>query len=104
MQNLPADEPHVLLGGIYGALKNFASDNKKLFSDSDAAKLAAVGSSDRHKMLRDQISAFILPMCKKNTVSDPLFCADFISEALISWAMEDVKFETVFPLLEKTIK
>ena len=98
MQKLPADAPYTLLRGIYLSLKRFADDNKSLFSDSDAAKLVSVGSSERHKMLRGQIAELVAPICESS------FCADFIAEALICWSMENVNFETVYPLLEKTIK
>lgn len=98
MQHLPYVDPYVLLRGIFDSLKHFAMENKKLFSDSDAAKQISVGSSSRHKMLREQIAEFLLPVC------EPDFCADFVAEALICWSMENVDFETVYPILEKIIK
>jgi AcrR family transcriptional regulator len=98
MENLPRNDPRVLIKGIYDALRNFADENEKLFSDADAAKLVSVGSSSRHKMLRGQISAFLLPVC------DSTFTAEFIAEALISWSMEKLDFEKMYPLLEKIIK
>lgn len=98
MQLLPNDQPRLLLGGIYDGLRGFAAQNERLFSDTDAVKLVAVGSSGRHKMLREQIAGIVLPICKTN------FCAEFIAEALICWSMQDADFETVYPLLEKTIK
>jgi AcrR family transcriptional regulator len=98
MQNLPTDDPRVLLEGIFDSLESFESENKRLFSDADAAKLVAVGSSGRHKMLRDQIAGIILPICKTD------FCAEFIAEALICWSMQDVDFDAVYTLLEKIIK
>ena len=98
MQKLPCDEPRKLLRGIYDSLIKFEADNKKLFSDTEASKIVAVGSSSRHKMLRKQIADFVRPVCESD------FAADFISEALISWSMEDVDFADVYPLLEKIIK
>lgn len=98
MQGLPDDQPRVLLGGIYEALKKFAAEHERLFSDSDAVKLVAVGSSGRHKMLREQIAGVVLPICETN------FCAEFVAEALICWSMQNTDFETVYPLLEKIIK
>lgn len=98
MQGLPDDQPRVLLEGIYEALKKFAAEHERLFSDSDAVKLVAVGSSGRHKMLREQIAGVVLPICETN------FCAEFVAEALICWSMQNTDFETVYPLLEKIIK
>ncbi|MBE6553212.1 MAG: TetR/AcrR family transcriptional regulator [Ruminococcaceae bacterium] len=97
MHRLPCHEPRVLLKGIYDALIRFAAENEKLFSDSDAAKHASVGSSKRHKMLRGQIAGFIVPICEST------FCAEFVAESLICWSMENADFETVYPLLEKLI-
>jgi len=104
MRKLPGDNPRDLLKGIYDSLKSFAAENKKLFSDSDAAKRAAIGSSGRHRMLRDQLADFILPVCESCSSADPRFSAEFISEALICWSMENTDFDKVFPLLEKIIK
>jgi len=98
MRQLSADDPHALLAGIYRALRRFADENAKLFSDADAAKMVAVGSSDRHKMLRDQIAHFVRPICETE------FCAAFIAEALISWSMENADFDDVYPLLERITK
>jgi len=98
MQSLAADDPKQLLGGIYESLKCFAENNKTLFSDTEAAKLVSAGSSARHKILREQIATFVLPIC------DTDFVAEFIAESLICWSMEKVDFETVYPLLEKIIK
>lgn len=98
MQRLPTDDPYVLLRGIYQALSHFAEDNQVLFSDDVAARMAAVGSADRHKLLRGQIAGFVLPICEEQ------FCAEFIAEALIGWSMEPVDFEAVYPMLEKIIK
>lgn len=104
MQKLPSDEPRVLWGGIYQALRSFAAENEKLFSDADAAKLVSVTSSGRHKLLRGQIAAFILPVCRCEGTTDPQFTAEFIAEALLNWSMENTDFEAVYPLLEKIIK
>lgn len=98
MQLLPNNQPQALLCGIYDGLRSFATQNERLFLDSDAAKLVAVGSSGRHKMLREQIAGIVLPLCETN------FCAEFIAEALICWSMQNTDFETVYPLLEKIIK
>ena len=83
---------------VYEDWKGYLSNMQLLFSDADAVKLVAVGSSGRHKMLREQIAGVILPICETK------FCADFIAEALICWSMQDVGFDAVYPLLEKIIK
>ena len=104
MAALPADEPDTLLCGIYEALLQFITANEKLFSDETAAKLIASGSAVRHKMLRGQIAAFLLPLCEKSAVENVAFNADFLAEALIGWAMERTPFDLVGPILKKVIK
>lgn len=104
MKELPLYSPRELLGGIFAVLKRFAAENARLFSDEDAAKLMAVGFSSRHKLFREQIAAFIIPLCEGNRLETPAFCAEFAAEALISWSMEGAEFDTVYPILEKIIK
>ena len=104
MRRLPTEDPHALLGGIYRSLREFAEENRRLFSDADAAKRIAEGSSGRHKRLRDQIAAFVLPLCEARHLKDPGFTAGFIAEALLCWSMEPVEFESVYPLFEKIIE
>ena len=55
MDNLPKDEPHVLLRGIYKALLDFEGENQELFSDADAAKAVILGFSSRHKLFKKVI-------------------------------------------------
>lgn len=98
MQSLPKDDGYTLLRGVYDSIKSFAAENERLFSDEDAAKQISVGSSARHKMLRGQISEIILPVCGAE------FCAEFVAESLICWSMEDIAFDSVYPLLERIIK
>lgn len=104
MSELSYDNPKSFLKGIYDALERFAADNEKLFTDADAAKIVSAGSAIRHKMLREQIATFVLPLCEANKVSNPQFTSEFISESIICWSMENEDFEIVYPILEKIIK
>ena len=101
MATLPSDDPRCLLAGIYDLMKRFAVENVSLFSDPDATKQMALGSPSRHKMLRAQIAAYVLPICEGEAAQ---FAAEFIAEALIAWSMENADFEAVYPLLKKIIQ
>ena len=101
MSELPSSEPERLIEGIYDLMKGFAAENEPLFSDPDATKQMSLGSSSRHKMLRSQIAAYVLPVCGGDAAQ---FTAEFIAEALIAWSMENADFEAVYPLIEKIIK
>ena len=95
MQSIPSDDPYVLISGIYGSLRAFEADNARLFADADAAKRISVGSSDRHKMLRGQISALVKPVCKTDIE------ADFIAEALLTWTTAGKPFHEIFHVIGK---
>ncbi len=97
------DTPKVLLQCIYDSLQSFATENERLFSDAEAAKLVAVGSASRHQMLRRQIAALVLPVFDPADKNTP-FAASFLAEALISWSIEGADFEDVYPFFEKIIK
>lgn len=103
MNALPVEKPKEVLQGIYDLLRSFEEENRKLFSDSDAAKIVNIGFSARHKTLRAQIASVIFPVCEKNGLDTPSFTAEFIAESLISWSMEELEFEMIYPLLDKII-
>jgi len=101
---LPTDDARALLRAIYDALQSFAENNKRLFSDEDAAKVISIGFASRHQRLRNQLADFILPVCRQKELENAEFAAQFVSESLISWAMEGIEFDAVYNLLEKIIK
>ena len=100
MAALPADQPQELLHGIYDSLCSFAQSHSDLFTDSAAAKSSALGFAPRHRMLREQLAAFIQPLCAGEAAA---FTAAFIAESLITWAMEGVPFDVLYPLICKII-
>ena len=104
MKALPCDEAETLLHGIYDGLLRFAAANEKLFSDADAAKQIASGSAVRHKLLRSQLAALLLPLCQKHVSDTAAFTADFIAEAFIGWSVERVDFADLYTILKKVIK
>jgi len=104
MANLPHDDGRALLRGIFDSLGRFSQEHERLFSDSDAAKLVSVGSASRHRILREQIASFILPLLTENKSSDPRFLSEFVAESVICWSIEGREFEEVYPIFEKIIK
>ena len=101
MTVLPTDQPEALLRGIYDSLCSFAASHRELFSDSAAAKSSAMGFMPRHRLLREQLAAFILPVCKAENAA---FAAAFAAESLISWAVEGTPFDTLYPLILRIIQ
>lgn len=100
MAALPGDQPETLLRGVYEALRAYAAGHRDLFSDEGAAKAVSPGFAPRHRMLRQQLTGFILPVC---TGDNAAFTAAFIAEALISWTMEGTPFDTLYPVIQKLI-
>ncbi len=98
---LPSDAPEALLRGIYESLCFFAKNNQKLFSDEDAAKVSSIGFAARHQKLRQLLAGFILPICKDSIFQNAEFASEFIAESLISWAMAEKDFDTVYGVIQK---
>lgn len=100
MAALPEDQPEALLRGVYNGLRSFAGSHSQLFSDAAAAKSSTAGFAPRHRLLREQLAAFIIPICRGD---DAAFTAAFVAEALISWAMEETPFDALYPLIRRII-
>ena len=100
MAALPKDQPEALLRGVYEALCSYAEGHRDLFSDEGAAKAISLGFTPRHRMLREQLTGFILPVCQGDNAA---FTAAFLAESLISWTMEGIPFDTLYPVIHKLI-
>ena len=98
MAALPSDQPEQLLRGVYDGLTAFADAHRDLFADEAAARTTTSGFAPRHRLLREQLAAFILPALAGDGAP---FTAAFIAEALISWAMEGAPFDQLYPLIRK---
>ncbi|MBQ3049360.1 MAG: TetR/AcrR family transcriptional regulator [Oscillospiraceae bacterium] len=104
IKNTPTDDPTAYLHSIYYALRSFEERYSTLFSDADAKKVFSSVFSQRHKQLRDQIAAFVLPLCQDAAEASPEFLSQFVAESLLTWTVTGVPFEELCPLLLKTIK
>lgn len=100
MKALPKDQPEALLRGVYDALCSYAAGHQDLFSDAGATKAISLGFAPRHRMLREQLTGFIRPICQGDHAA---FTAAFIAESLISWTMEGTPFDTLYPVIHKLI-
>ena len=103
IEALPKDDAFVLLGGIYEALRSFAKEYAPVFLSSGVAE-EIPDFPQKHRMLRAQLAQQLLYLCERANMEDPVFGAEFIAENLISWSMEGVAFETVYPMLQKLIE
>ena len=97
-EKLKSNEPYDILKQLYNALRSFEEKYKSLFSDTDAIKVFSTAFFDKHKLLRDQLAALILPICKGS--KDPEFLALFIAEALLSWTGAGRSFEQIYGIIK----
>lgn len=86
------------LNYIYDSLIAFAARHTDLFTDSEAAKSFNQALSERHRMLRDQLSELIMPIAGDD------FLASFVAEAMLCWTMDGRSFEDIYELLPEKIK
>lgn len=86
-----AEEIAPVLRGVYDELTGFYRNYLTLFRD------ARVGLSSPprqyHVILREQISGILAPFCKD------AFLADFLSEAIVTWSVEEIPYEVLAPIL-----
>lgn len=97
-------DPETLLRSIYNALQGYIKKYDKLFNDSDAVVAFSMAFSDKHNLLRSQISALIFDMCAQFDRENKGFLADFVAEALITWTVAEKPFEDIYGILSKLLK
>lgn len=85
---------------IHTLLEEYRARYSSVFSDNSAEKSAGGVFREKHRQLRSQISALILPVCERSEHFTP-FLPDFIAEALLSWTDEECKFEDLDKILNK---
>lgn len=98
------NEPEAVLKSVYQILQDFMEKYRMLFCDSDAAKVFAAVFAERHKQLRGQIAEMILPICKRSSVPDQEFLAEYIAESLLTWTVAGESFERQYAIIGKLIK
>ncbi|MBQ8495127.1 MAG: TetR/AcrR family transcriptional regulator [Clostridia bacterium] len=102
MKSQPSSDATAVLNGMYVSLQRFIQKHQALFADKDAAKVFATVFSERHKQLRDQLAAIILPVCEHSRVENKAFLAEFLAESLLTWVVEGKPFSepaAIFRLL-----
>ncbi len=87
-----------VLSLIYSELLRFIDSHRVLFDDANAVKAQAEMFSDKHPVFRSQVAALMLPFMHIDS-----FTADFIAEALITWASSETPFDQLYSVLQKLI-
>lgn len=97
MKEKSSDDIECFLQNIYISLREFVEAHTSLFRDEDAKKVFSTTLAERHKILRDQLSEIISPICSR---LNNRFLPEFISESLLTWTMADKSFEEIFSVIK----
>ena len=87
---------------IWDRLREYNDRYTPIFRDSGATKRAVSVFGFRHKQLRSQITEIVRQILIKYDRDDE-FLSEFISEALLTWALEDKNFSDVNNILCRLI-
>ncbi len=96
-----ASEAEVRLRCIYDAVCKFCKKYSALFSDKSALRSFSSVFAERHKQLRSQLAALIMPVC---TSDEAEFVCEFAAESLLTWTMAGADFDKISCLLMKILK
>ena len=102
MQTNFADGKEKALRRVHEVLSAFIDKHRTLFEDTDAMKSFGTSYFKWHKVLRQQISEVIFPLC--DGLKNQEFLSDFVAEALLTWTVEGKEFEDIFCVLRAVIK
>ena len=90
------------LRAVYDAIRAFIDSYRSLFSDNDAKSAYYAAFSERHRQLRKQVAALVLPVCGNET--DRAFLSEFIAESLLIWTIEGKPFEDLYSIIKRLIQ
>ena len=85
-------------------LHRFADRHQTLFRDKTAARIFSAVFSERHRQLRDQLSARILPHCGGKSEKERRLASDLAAEGLLSFTMSGTPAEELLPVLLRLLK
>ena len=77
--------------------------NRILFSDPDAMKVFSSVFMERHVLLIDKLSVYILPLCSRVDEGDRVFTSRFIAETLVTLTSRGIPFDRIYKIVAKLI-
>lgn len=95
--------PKSCLREIYAVLLDFSAHYGALFADEEAEKAFVAVFPAQHRMLRDQLALLVSPACSGPRGGDAAFAPRFVAEALLTWAVEGIPFEALWPYLAPAV-
>ncbi|MBE6542752.1 MAG: TetR/AcrR family transcriptional regulator [Ruminococcaceae bacterium] len=88
---------------IYDSLIDFMRDHSALFSDKEAGEVSYTAFHERHRLLRDQLAAMIVPILHDSYGDRSEFASRFIAESLLTWTVEKASFDEIYDIIGKII-
>lgn len=88
---------------IFNAVRDFITELTPLFEDSDVMTAYAVTHSAQHNSVRRQLADLILPGLAAVKIENRDFTAMFLAETILTWAREDVSFETFWSVARRVL-
>lgn len=85
---------------IYNCITGFISKNTHLFSDSDAMKVFATAFNTRHKLLLEQLTSLLLPVCSVSKAQDKEYLAEFLAENILIYTVRGDGFEKFYSVIK----
>lgn len=95
--NFDKSSKKAYLNHVYDVILKFEESHAFLFSDPDAEKVFITSFSEKHKILRNRIADFILPVCSGKNAE---FISKVVSEVLISFTTEKEDFSTIYDAIK----
>lgn len=91
------DDPRDMMLCCYDGLIEFLTYFRRMFAGEQNSVVFTQSSAKYHVILRNEFTGFILPYCKDD------FTAEFIAEALVTWAVSGKSFADLYAVLEKLL-
>ena len=89
------DFPQEVARCMHGQLVSFARRHQAVFRDEMAAAGFSGSFSKYHGMLRTQLAQPLRKFCSSD------FAAEFVAEALLTWAMAEKPFDEIYEMIGK---
>ena len=92
-----AQDAKAALFAVYDQLRSFRKAHSGLFRDEDAKGSFSAFSGKFHARLRQELAVPLRSLCADD------FTAEFLAEALLTWAVDGQEFEPLYSVLAKIV-
>lgn len=94
-------DPMEIVRALHEEISAFIDANINIFNSPNAKKAFETTVGTYHRLLRAQISAPILTVCKAAGYENAEFLADFVAESTLTWTVARKSFDEISSLVSK---